>query len=363
MNDHGADDNVVAPLGPSSELVSTNSTTPELQRRITGLVEQAARLEENRHAALTRKAYRADMAHFADWCAAMGRQALPATPETVYLYLSALVEADNAADYATSTLKRRLSAIGWVHETSNHPSPTRHARIRELMAGIRRTYGRPAAKADSLTTEQLRRVIDTVDLATRAGLRDRALLLLGYAGAFRRSELAGLRIPQLVRRPQGYVITLVRTKDDQEGQGRQVGIPRFGTDLCPVEALDAWLAAADISNGPVFRRVTRYQTIGTQALSPGAVNLIIKRAAVGAGIPIAKVSGHSLRAGHATTAADNGAPDRTIMRQTGHKHLETLDGYIRSGNVLRDNSALYLGLGGGHRDPNAATLDDGDPEQ
>lgn len=174
---------------------------------------------------------------------------------------------------------------------------------------------------------------------------------MGYAGAFRRSELAGLRHHQLSRRTQGYVISLVRTKDDQEGHGRQVGVPRFGSDLCPVEALDAWLTAAGIADGPVFRRVTRYQTLGTQPLSPAAVNLIIKRAARSAGIPIDKLSGHSLRAGHATTAADNGAPDRTIMRQTGHKHLETLEGYLRSGNILNDNSARYLGLADLQGDP------------
>jgi site-specific recombinase XerD len=310
------------------------------------LAAQALDLVANRRAANTRRAYESDFAHFADWCSTMGLSPLPATPEAVFLYLSALVADDNAARYAISTLDRRLAAITYVHETQGHPaSPAKHVRVRELMAGIRRTYGRPQDKRDPLTTAQLKAMVDRLDVTTRRGLRDRALLLVGYAGAFRRSELAPLQVGQLRRRGDGYVVSLVRTKDDQEGHGREVGIPAFPRSaLCPVAALDAWLTEAAITTGPVFRKVTRYDTVTDRPLSPSTVAMIVKRAANLAGIPPNQLAGHSLRAGHATTAAENGAADRVIMRQTGHRSVETLEGYIRSGNLLRENSARYLNL-------------------
>ncbi|MFN2506486.1 MAG: site-specific integrase [Acidimicrobiales bacterium] len=318
----------------------------ELPAEAHRLAAQALELEANRRAPNTRRAYESDFDHFTDWCSTMGLVPLPATPEAVYLYLCALVADDNAADYAITTLDRRLAAITYIHETSGHPvSPAKHVRVRELMAGIRRTYGRPLNKRDALTTAQLHTMVAGLDLATKRGLRDRAILLIGYAGAFRRSELAPLRAEQLRRRGDGYVVSLVRTKSDQESHGREVGIPAFaGSSLCPVTALDTWLTAAAISTGPVFRKVTRYDTVTSQALAPSTVALIVKRAASAAAIPPGRLAGHSLRSGHATTAAENGAPDRVIMRQTGHRSVETLEGYIRSGNVLRENSARYLNL-------------------
>lgn len=303
-------------------------------------------LEANNRAGSTRRAYAGDFAHFADWCSTIATPALPASAEAVYLYLTALVADANAADYSLSTIERRLAAITYVHEVNGHgASPARHVKVRELMAGIRRTYGKAQAKRDPLTTTQLGAMVAALDLDTLAGKRDRAVLLVGYTGAFRRAELAGLTLSQLARRGDGYVISLGRTKTDQEAKGRIVGIPAFAASpLCPVAAIDAWLSAARIHSGPVFRKVTRYGTIATTALSPASVALIVKRCALAAGIPADRLAGHSLRAGHATTAAANGAPDRVIMRQTGHRSVDTLEGYIRPGNVLRENSARYLDL-------------------
>jgi len=319
----------------------------EVEAEIAGLVAAGADLRARRHADLTRKAYLSDFAHFAAWCKRRLIVPLPAEPAAVWLYLTALAEAEGGG-YKVATLERRLSAIKWVHEAGGRPSPTAHTEIRELMAGIRRKHGARPSKVDPLSTGQLAAIVAGLDLGGLAGLRDRALLLLGYAGAFRRSELVGLERGHLTRVADGYLARLVRGKDDQEGLGRDVGVPAFpGAPLCPVAAVDAWLAAAGISEGPVFRRVTRYQTVGGKALSGAAVALIVKRAAVAAGIPADKLAGHSLRAGHATTAAQNGAPDRTIMRQTGHKRVETLDGYVRPATVFKDNSAAYLGLGPG----------------
>lgn len=237
-------------------MMATSSALPagvdQAQRAavLAALVDVGQRLESNNHAANTKKAYARDFTHFADWCATVPLPALPAAPETVYLYLSALVANDNAAGYAVSTLDRRLAAIGWRYESSSHDNPCRHARIRQLMSGIRRTHGNPPLKRDPLSTEQLGAMLEALDLTTLTGKRDRALLLVGYAGAFRRSELVGLTVEQLARRgDRGYVVRLVRTKDDQQRRGRDVGIPRFaGSTLCPVAALDTWLTAAEITS-------------------------------------------------------------------------------------------------------------------
>lgn len=317
---------------------SSSGLSAELQAELAELMDTGMKLRDQRHADNTREAYLSDFAHFAGWWACRSIEALPAQPGTVWLYLTALVEGDNAADYKVATFERRLPAIKWVHVIHGHPAPTSHTEIRELMAGIRRRLKVRPDKVDRLTTDQVRAIVSVLDLDTLTGLRDRVLLLLGYAGGFRRSELVGLERRQLRRTSDGYVLEFLGSKDDQEGKGRSVGIPAFpGSPLCPVAAIDAWLVVAAISDGPIFRKVTRYKTITTRALTGAAVAQIIRR--VAAGIP----ADNLLRAGHATTAALKQAPDRSIMRQTGHKRAETLDGYVRPATVFIDNSATYLG--------------------
>ena len=335
---------VVAPLA------RTPDTAADPQFR--ALVVAGSELARNQLAETTRRAYQADCAHFADWCDAMSRRgrsevaALPADPRSVWLYLTELVADGNAAGYQPATLERRLSAIKWHHETGGHPSPTTHIRVRELMAGIRRTYGRRVERVEPLTTDMLAKVVAVIGTDTVAALRDRALLLVGFAGALRRSELAALTREQMRREGRGYVIELIGTKDDPNRYGRDVAIPEYaGSPLCPVAAVDAWLAAAEITTGPVFRRVRRGGKVGDVALSAASVALIVKRCAAAAGIPPDRLAGHSLRAGHATTAAVNGATDRTIMHQTGHKDPQTLNAYIRPATIFENNSADYLGLG------------------
>ncbi len=337
---------VLPDVRPPSGIDAVEADDPAVTNALARLAIEGAALKTNNRARSTRRAYAGDFAHFAEWCSTASMAALPASPKAVYLYITALVADANAAGYSIATLERRLAAITYVHEIHGHAaSPARHVKVRELMAGIRRTYGGPQAKRDPLTTTQLDAMVDALDVDTLAGKRDRAVLLVGYAGAFRRAELAGLSVASLARRGDGYVVALGRTEADQEARGRVVGIPAFaGSTLCPVAALDAWLAAAQIQTGPVFRRVTRYGTLATTALSAASVALIVKRCASAAGIPPARLAGHSLRAGHATTAASNGAPDRVIMRQTGHRSVDTLEGYIRPGNVLAENSARYLDL-------------------
>jgi integrase len=176
------------------------------------------------------------------------------------------------------------------------------------------------------------------------GVRDRALLLVGFAGAFRRSELVSLDRPDLEFTKDGLTVMLRRSKSDQEGQGRKVGIP-YGSnpETCPVRALQAWLEAAAITDGPVFRGVTRHGKVQGR-LSGYAVALIVKRYAAVGGLDPSRYAGHSLRAGLATAAAIGGASERSIMNQTGHKSITMVRRYIRDGNLFRENAAAKTGL-------------------
>jgi site-specific recombinase XerD len=177
------------------------------------------------------------------------------------------------------------------------------------------------------------------------GLRDRALLLVGYAGGFRRSELAELRVEDLSETPEGVIATLRRSKTDPAGQGRPVALP-YGSDplTCPVRALRAWLERASITTGPLFRAIDQFGLVAEQGLSAASVALIVKRAAERAELDASDYAGHSLRAGLATQAAMNGASELSIMKQTGHRSLTTVRKYIRDGSLFRDNAATKLGL-------------------
>jgi integrase len=177
------------------------------------------------------------------------------------------------------------------------------------------------------------------------GIRDRALLLVGFAGAFRRSELVALDVADVALTPEGLLLTLRRSKTDQEGAGRQVAIP-FGSraETCPVRALRAWLDATAITEGPVFRWVHGRRSVSSMRLTGQSIALVVKKYAAAAGLNVADFSGHSLRAGFVTSAARAGEPERRIMRQTGHKSIEMVLRYVRQANAFTDNAALSLGL-------------------
>ncbi|HWQ55914.1 MAG TPA: tyrosine-type recombinase/integrase [Bryobacteraceae bacterium] len=287
----------------------------------------------------TRRAYRGDWSDFTAWCRANGAPALPASPDTVVLYVTAA-----AASHAVSTLTRRLAAISQAHKTAGYDSPTGAAAVRAVMTGIRRAKGTAQnAKAPTMT-DDIRAMVAALP-AGLLGVRDRALLLVGFAGAFRRSELVGLDQGDVETTRDGLVITLRRSKTDQEGEGRKVAIP-YGSnpDTCPVRALDDWLAASGITTGPLFRYVNRHGQLGTQALSGFAVSKAVKRAVAAAGLDASKYSGHSLRAGLATSAAAAGVSERIIMKQTGHRSVNMVRRYIRDGSLFRENAAGQVGL-------------------
>ena len=288
----------------------------------------------------TRRAYAGDFAHFAAWCAQYGAAPLPAAPEVVALYLSALAETHKPA-----TLTRRVSAIAAAHKAAGHESPTRSDVVRDALKGIRRTQGTaPDAKAP-LTVADVRAITREHLPAGVKGTRDAALLLVGFAGGLRRSELVGIDVEHVAFVGEGVVITLPRSKTDQDGAGRPVAIP-FGAhkDTCPVRALTAWIAAAGVEAGPVFRPVNRHGQIGAGRLSGRGVALVVKHYAAARGRDARAYAGHSLRAGFATAAARGGASERDIMRQTGHKSEAMVRRYIRDGNLFRANAAGALGL-------------------
>ena len=306
---------------------------------LAALVGQAEEFLLHARAENTHRAYRSDWNHFQLWCEQRNVLACPALPQTLALYLTAL-----SGTHKVSTLTRRLSAISQAHQSSGVSSPTEDAGVRMLMAGIRRRLGTAASAKRPVLVPELQAMVAAVP-GNLLGLRDRVILLLGFSGAFRRSELVSLNREDVTETADGLVVTLRRSKTDQEAEGRKVAIPQgreAGT--CPVRALSAWLAAAGIATGPIFRRVNRHGQILPQRLSGEGVAIVVKRWAAAAGFEAEEFAGHSLRAGLATSAAIAGKSERAIMNQTGHRSSTTVRRYIRDANLFRENAADGLGL-------------------
>jgi integrase len=287
----------------------------------------------------TRRAYRSDWAHFVAWCGARGLVSLPSDPATVARYVT-----DMADTFRPSTISRRLVSIAQAHKAGGHPSPTIDERVRLVNAGIRRVHGVAPRQVRPVVTEDLRRMVDSCG-SDSAGIRDRALLLLGFAAALRRSELVSLDISDVDERPDGLVVTVRRSKMDQEGVGRKIGVP-YGShpSTCPVRAWRKWIESTGITDGPLFRGVDRHGNIAETRIGDRAVALIVKRRAKAAGIDPDTVSGHSLRAGLATWAAAAGVSERAIAATTGHKSMVVLRSYIRDGSLFTENAAAAVGL-------------------
>jgi integrase len=237
-----------------------------------------------------------------------------------------------------------LNAIAEAHKATGLESPTHTAIVRNTMKGIRRTKGTAPVQKAAALTDDIRAMIDATD-AGLIGSRDRALILLGFAGAFRRSELVGLDVADCAFGKDGLTVILRRSKTDQDGAGRKVGIP-YGSnpETCPVRVVQRWTEQAAISGGPLFRSINRHGRVQPDRLSGIDVARVVKKLAERAGLDPAKYAGHSLRAGHATTAAIGGASERSIMAQTGHRSVQMVRRYIRDGSLFRENSAGKLGL-------------------
>lgn len=287
----------------------------------------------------TRRAYRSDWADFALWCKQYRRVSMPAAPDTVAYYL-----ADRSQRLKTSTLERRLSTISEAHRAAGHESPTKHARVKLVWAGIRREKGTAEAHMKPTLTKHIRLMVSHLP-DSLLGVRDRAIILLGFACAMRRSDLVGLDVTDLALADEGLVIVIKRGKTDQEGEGRKVGVPRGkNPDTCPVLAVQTWLEESGIDSGPLFRSVSKHGRLGDTRLSDKVVATVVKRTLEAAGKSAKRFGGHSLRAGLITQAAMAGVSERAIMDQSGHKSLAVMRRYIRDGSLFRENAAAKVGL-------------------
>ena len=295
-------------------------------------------------AANTVKAYRSDWRAFEDFCRVRQLAPLPAPPATVAAYAAHTVSRLKA-----NTIERHLAAISQAHQLAGFANPVEDKLVRTVMAGIRRTRGTAQKGKEPLSADLLRKMFAGMPDDLRA-VRDRALLLIGFAGAFRRSELVSLRYEDICFRKEGLVVTIPHSKTDREGEGQTVGIP-YGShpETCPVRALENWLARANITYGYLFTRIGRWggEVRGEriwEAISDHQLAKIIKRLAHSAGLDADAFSGHSLRSGLATAAAEGGATERSIMDQTRHRSLKQVRKYIRRGSLFRDNAASRSGL-------------------
>jgi integrase len=308
---------------------------PAAQTSLETAVAAAADFIAASQAPNTTRAYAADWRHFGRWCAAVGQVALPAGPGTVAAYLSAMATAGAKA----STIRRRTCAIADAHRRTGHDSPTSHPGVQATLKGIGRTLGSPPKKKAALTVELLAKAVRRIPTSLH-GLRDRALILVGFAAALRRSELVGLDVEDLVRHAKGLVITIRRSKTDQLGAGVTKAIPH-GRRLHVIEALDAWLAAAAIASGPIFR-AERAGTVSPQRLCDRQVARIVKKRAREIGLDPSLFAGHSLRSGYITTADERGAPIAAIAAHAGHAKLDTTRGYMQSDAFRNHSGKAFL---------------------
>ena len=287
----------------------------------------------------TRRAYRSDFEHFTAWCRGNFLEALPAAGETVALYLG-----DCAGVLAVSTLRRRLAAISQVHQAAGYDNPAGSILVVETMKGITRTHGSATKSKTAAVTNLVAEMVENLGSDLR-DTRDRALILIGFAGAMRRSELVALDVDDISDVGEGLRIKVRSSKTDQQGRGDVIGI-MYGSDprTCPVRSWRAWLDAAGIDSGPAFRRRGRYGQVTEHRLSADYVLRMLKERATAAGFAPELFGAHSLRSGFATTAFRNGVPERRIMDQGRWTTTKSMHGYIQEGELFVDNPSAKLGL-------------------
>lgn len=287
----------------------------------------------------TRQAYTSDWRLFSTWCGEHQRRELPATAETILGYIGTL-----ATQVSVATLDRRLRGIAFAHRQARQPDPTADPEVRTVLRGLRRRQGTAPAGKAPITLELLRALVAGCGESYR-GVQERAILLLGFAGAFRRSELVALQVDDLSFVPDGLVVRVRRSKTDQEGAGTYKGIP-YGQhpETCPVQAVQTWLKLARFRSGRLFRAVDSHGNRTNRPLPAYAVGRMVQRLIRKQGLDAKRYAGHSLRAGFVTAAAQVGVAERLIMRQTGHADVRTVRRYIRDGSLFRENAARQVGL-------------------
>jgi len=318
------DTTAVVPVGLDRALAGLDH---ERRQEIEALIVRAQEYASASQAEATVRAYSSDWRDFTSWADRYGLATLPCSPAACALYLTSLA----SRGLKTSTVRRRAAAIARAHRLDGHPSPTVDPGVMNLLEGIARAHGTAPSKKVALLRDPLLDVVDRIDTSTTAGLRDRALLLLGFAVGLRRSELVALSVEDLTPSPDGLHVRIAKSKTDQQAVGYELLVLYAAApNPCPVRALRAWLDGAGITTGPIFRRVTRTGKV-TSPLSPQSVSLIIKRRAADAGLSPQDFAGHSLRSGYATQAARDGHRSEQIADVTRHRDERVLNGYIRAG--------------------------------
>lgn len=354
-SDHSRDDEAPGNPGGSHRAsrlavqpVSDTDASETLAGRLEASLRRLESYADEAWADNTARAYESDWKHFSAWCQRHGREARPARVETIGLYLG-----DVAPGYSLATIERRLATISTMHKERGYESPATVSEgpLRRVWRGIVREKTRQQDKAEPLMAEDLRLTVQHLPTGgsgelTITSLRDRAILLVGWAGALRRSEIVGLTVGDLDFVPgEGVNVFIERSKGDQEGEGLLKGIP-YGShaDTCPVSALRMWLGAAEIDSGPVFRRFYRGGSVGSSALTAQYVSIILKEHAGRAGLPTESLSAHSLRSGFITQAIRAGKAERRVKEHSGHKSWETFNGYVKKAATFNENPAENIGI-------------------
>ena len=286
----------------------------------------------------TVRAYKSDFSDFGVFCAQNGFKSLPSEPKVVSLYLTHL----STKDAKMSTLKRRLVSIGVIHKLKGHYLDTKHPAIIENIMGIKRRKGSFQKAKKPILINSLKKIINVIDQQKKEEikkLRDRSIILIGFSGGFRRNEIVSLDYDDLDFVPEGLKLSIRRSKTDQFGEGFTKALPYFdSSQYCPVVSLKKLLDLSKIRSGPVFRRFSKGSKLSENRLTDQTVALLIKEYLNLAGIDSQNFSGHSLRSGFATSAAESGVEERNIMAMTGHKSTEMVRRYIKEANLFKNNA-------------------------
>ena len=293
---------------------------------------------KNSKANNTVRAYKSDFNDFGLFCAQNGFKSLPSGPKIVSLYLTQL----STKNVKISTIKRRLVSIGVIHKLKGHYLDTKHPLIVENLMGIKRRKGSIQNGKKPLLINNLKKIINVIDQQKKEKIkifRDRTIILIGFSGGFRRNEIVSLDFDDLDFVEEGLKINIKRSKTDQFGVGSTKGLPYFeNSQYCPVVSIQKWIEISKINSGALFRRFTKGSNLSEKRLSDQTVALLVKEYLGLAGIDSTNYSGHSLRSGFATSAAEAGAEERTIMAMTGHKTTEMVRRYIKNADLFKNNA-------------------------
>jgi integrase len=310
----------------------------EISTDVQELIESARAYAAQSKSRNTRRAYKGHWDRFVAFCQQKGARALPASPDTVAVYAAYLARRGRKV----STIEQALAAIGAAHEAAGHDAPNKTSAVKMVMQGIRRNLGVAPCRKQAITKDILAALVAPLGDRPK-DLRDRALVLIGFAGAFRRSELVSLRVEDVEQQERGLLVRVPRSKTDQEGKGQLKAIFYAREKaLCPVRALQEWLQASGIDEGYIFQSLTKGGNTTGRPLDGGDVARIIHRLQKQAGLEAFDFSGHSLRAGFVTEATRNQKSDRAIARQTGHKTRKMIDVYSREEEIFNDNAGNGL---------------------